>query len=43
MKQLDKTETNYWEGFNDDNGQSEFNVRDFIQQNLTQYNGVESF
>ncbi|WP_407890752.1 formate C-acetyltransferase [Lacticaseibacillus sp. N501-2] len=43
MKQLDKTETNYWEGFNGGNWQREIDVRDFIQQNLTQYNGDESF
>ncbi|MFD1428780.1 MULTISPECIES: formate C-acetyltransferase [Lacticaseibacillus] len=44
MKQLDKTDAkNYWEGFNGGAWQDEINVRDFIQQNLTQYDGDETF
>ena len=44
MKQLDKTDVKtYWEGFNGGDWQDEINVRDFIQHNLTQYNGDESF
>ncbi|MFD1392012.1 formate C-acetyltransferase [Lacticaseibacillus jixianensis] len=44
MKQLDKTDIKtYWEGFNGGDWQDEINVRDFIQHNLTQYNGDESF
>ncbi len=44
MKEL-KTETtqNYWDGFNAGDWQGEIDVRDFIQQNLTQYDGDESF
>ncbi|MCI1987324.1 MAG: formate C-acetyltransferase [Lactobacillus sp.] len=44
MKQLDKSQLkDYWEGFNGGRWQDEIDVRDFIQQNLTQYNGDESF
>lgn len=44
MKQLDKTQAQtYWAGFNGGAWQEEINVRDFIQQNLTQYDGDESF
>ncbi|WP_179395386.1 formate C-acetyltransferase [Lacticaseibacillus absianus] len=44
MKQLDKTDIKtYWEGFNGGDWQDEINVRDFIQHNLTQYDGDESF
>ncbi|MCD2256565.1 formate C-acetyltransferase [Lactobacillus sp. CC-MHH1034] len=44
MKQLEKNEIkNYWEGFNGGDWQDEINVRDFIQQNLNQYDGDESF
>ncbi|ANK59489.1 formate C-acetyltransferase [Loigolactobacillus backii] len=44
MKEL-KTETtqNYWDGFTAGDWQGEIDVRDFIQQNLTQYDGDESF
>lgn len=44
MKQLNHTETtNYWDGFKAGAWQEEINVRDFIQQNLHQYNGDETF
>lgn len=44
MKQLDKTDIKtYWDGFNAGDWQDEINVRDFIQKNLTQYDGDESF
>ncbi|MFD1485217.1 formate C-acetyltransferase [Lacticaseibacillus baoqingensis] len=44
MKQLDKSQLkDYWEGFNGGRWQDEVDVRDFIQNNLTQYNGDESF
>ncbi|MFD1398818.1 formate C-acetyltransferase [Lacticaseibacillus suilingensis] len=44
MKQLDKTDIKtYWDGFNAGDWQYEINVRDFIQKNLTQYDGDESF
>ncbi|WP_390404364.1 formate C-acetyltransferase [Lacticaseibacillus jixiensis] len=44
MEQLDKKQLkDYWEGFNGGRWQDEIDVRDFIQQNLTQYNGDESF
>ncbi len=44
MKQLDKTQAQtYWEGFKGGAWQEEINVRDFIQQNLHQYDGDESF
>ncbi|WP_461214432.1 formate C-acetyltransferase [Lacticaseibacillus sp. GG6-2] len=44
MEQLDKKQLkDYWEGFNGGRWQDEIDVRDFIQNNLTQYNGDESF
>lgn len=44
MKQLDKTDIKtYWDGFNAGDWQDEINVRDFIQKNLTQYDGDETF
>ena len=44
MKQLDETKVpNYWEGFNGGDWQEEINVRDFIEHNLNQYDGDESF
>lgn len=33
----------YWDGFNGGSWQEEIDVRDFIQNNLTQYDGDESF
>ncbi|ATO43831.1 formate C-acetyltransferase [Loigolactobacillus coryniformis] len=45
MKQLqaNDTTTDYWEGFNGGDWQDLIDVRDFIQQNLVQYDGDESF
>ncbi|MCH4172489.1 MAG: formate C-acetyltransferase [Lactobacillus sp.] len=44
MKQLEKKDIKtYWAGFNSGAWQEEINVRDFIQQNLHQYDGDESF
>ncbi|MFC6169095.1 formate C-acetyltransferase [Loigolactobacillus jiayinensis] len=45
MKQLqaNDTTTDYWEGFNGGDWQDSIDVRDFIQQNLVQYDGDESF
>ncbi|WP_057873525.1 formate C-acetyltransferase [Loigolactobacillus rennini] len=45
MKQLqaDKTTNGYWAGFNGGDWQESIDVRDFIQQNLIQYDGDESF
>ncbi|KRM72632.1 formate C-acetyltransferase [Lacticaseibacillus brantae] len=43
MQEVEQTITDYWQGFKSGSWQSEINVRDFIQQNLTQYDGDESF
>lgn len=44
MKQMEtKTTPNYWEGFKGGKWQEEINVRDFIQQNLNQYDGNADF
>lgn len=44
MKQLEKEViSKAWDGFNGGNWQSEIDIRDFIQQNFSQYNGDESF
>ena len=33
----------YWDGFNKGDWQDEIDIRDFIQQNFTAYDGDESF
>jgi len=44
MITFDKTTTpKAWKGFKGGHWQEEINIRDFIQQNFTQYNGDESF
>ncbi|MFC6314949.1 formate C-acetyltransferase [Lapidilactobacillus achengensis] len=44
MKQMEKTATpSYWEGFVGGDWQTTINVRDFIEKNLNQYEGDESF
>ncbi|MFD0897261.1 formate C-acetyltransferase [Loigolactobacillus binensis] len=45
MKQRQATDhkTDYWTGFNGGDWQESIDVRDFIQENLTQYDGDEGF
>lgn len=43
MQQAEKTISDYWKGFKGGDWQESINVRDFIQQNLTQYDGDEAF
>lgn len=44
MKQLTKNKlAEYWDGFKPGRWQDEIDIRDFIQNNFTQYNGDESF
>lgn len=44
MKQTETVaKENYWQGFVGGDWQDEIDVRDFIQRNLTQYDGDESF
>ncbi|KRK34282.1 formate C-acetyltransferase [Loigolactobacillus bifermentans] len=44
MKQVETAaKENYWQGFVGGDWQDEIDVRDFIQRNLTQYDGDESF
>ena len=44
MKQMEKQATpSYWEGFVGGDWQKTINVRDFINRNLVQYDGDESF
>ena len=43
VQQLAGAKVAQWEGFNIGLWQNEINVRDFIQQNYTPYEGNESF